>query len=82
MLDSWKRFRISAALLSKHNIIIIINLFRQVFNVSVCSAQRKIFVIAYMLQFFLIAVFAVARHYQRESSNLPPIGYLPSQSQQ
>ena len=27
-------------------IIIIINLFRQVFNVSVCTAQRQVFVIA------------------------------------
>ena len=68
MLDRWKRFRISAALLSKHNIIIIISLFRQGFNVSVCSALQKIFVIACVLdimrfenilQFFLIAVIAV-----------------------
>ena len=30
----------------------------------------------------LIAVIAVARHYQRELSNLPPIGHFPAQSQQ
>ena len=51
MPDSWERFKISTALLSIHNIVII-NLFRQVFNVSVRSAHRKIFLIAYMLQFF------------------------------
>ena len=87
MLSSSKRFKISAALLSIHNIIIIaINLFRQVFNVSVCYAQQEIFVIACafdimqcdnMLQKFLIAVIAVARHYQRELPNLPPIRHLP-----
>ena len=44
MLGGW---RTSTILLLIHKIIIIItNLFRQVFNVSVCSAQRKIFVIA------------------------------------
>ena len=56
-----------------HNIIIILNLFPQVFNVSVSSAQRQIFVIARvfdimqfdnMLQKRLIAVITVTRHYQ------------------
>ena len=47
MLGSSKKFKVSAALLSIQNIIIIIiNFFRQVFNVSVCSAQQKIFAIA------------------------------------
>ena len=47
MLGSWKKFKISITLLSIHNIIVVIaNLFRQVFNVLVCSAQRDIFVIA------------------------------------
>ena len=45
-----EKFKISTTLLSIHNIIILcfctINLFRQVFNVSVCSAQPKIFAIA------------------------------------
>ena len=81
MLDSWKRFKISTALLSVHNIMII-NLFRQAFNVPKCSAQRKIFVIGYMLQISLIAVIAIVLHYQRELTNLAPIGHLLSQSQQ
>ena len=75
--------KIGTALLSIHNIIIIIiNLFRQVFNVSVWSAQRKIFVTAcifdimqydFMLQNILNC---------RELSNLPSIGHLSAQSQQ
>ena len=32
--------------------------------------------------FFLISVIAVARHYQRQWSNFPPIGHVPAQSQQ
>ena len=61
------------------------NLSLQVFSVSVCSARQKIFAIACafdimqfdMLQKFLIATIAVAHHYQRELSGLPPIGHLP-----
>ena len=50
MLGSWKMFKIRITLLSIHNIIIFyfINIFRQVFNASVCSTQAKIFVIAYV----------------------------------
>ena len=51
--------------------IIIINLFNHVFNVSVCSAQRQVFVIACfdIMQF-------------REFFKFPPIGNLTAQSQQ
>ena len=46
-LFSWNVFLNIIETVSIHNsIIIIINLFRQVFNVSVCSAGQKIFVIA------------------------------------
>ena len=55
-----------------HYYIILINLSRHVFNVSVCSAQRRIFVI--------VSVFDIIQ--LRELSNLPPIGHLPAQSQQ
>ena len=52
-------------------IVIIMNIFCQEFNISVCSAQRKLFlVLCYsdiiqfdnLLQMFLIAVIAVASH--------------------
>ena len=74
-------------LLSIPNIIIIVmNIFCQVFNVSVCSAQQKIFVTACTFDMcnlttcyknLLIAVITVARYYQRELLNLPAIGHLP-----
>ena len=66
MLSSWKKIKISTILLSLHNIIvIIINLFGQEFNVSECSAQWKIFVIACAFDtVFLMAVIVVACHYQ------------------
>ena len=60
-----------------------IYLFRQVFHVSVCSVQQKIFVIACafdimqfnnVLQKFLIAVIEIAPHYQQELSNILPLG--------
>ena len=45
MLDSCYKFQISTIILSIHNIvIIIINNYRHEINVSLCSAQRKIFV--------------------------------------
>ena len=62
------------------------NIFCQVFNVSVCSAQQKIFVTACTFDMcnlttcyknLLIAVITVARYYQRELLNLPAIGHLP-----
>ena len=92
MLGSWKKFKISITLLSIHNIIVVIaNLFRQAFNVLVCSAQRDIFVIACVFDImkffttcydnFLITVIAVAHHYQRESLTLPAMGHLPVPSQ-
>ena len=52
------------------------------------SAQRQIFVIARVFgtcilttcyKHILIAVIALARHYQQELSKFPPIGYLPAQ---
>ena len=64
-------------------------LFRQVFNVSVSSAKRQIFVNARVFDTcnlttcyknVLIAVITVAHHYQRELSNLLSIGYLPAES--
>ena len=67
--------------------MIIINVFHQVLNVSVCSAHHKIFAFTYtfdimqfdnMLQTFFNASFRGSRHYQPELSNLPAIGYLPA----
>ena len=90
-LAAGKKIKISTKLLSIHNSIIIINLFRQVFNVSVYSAKWKIFVIACFwhhtiwqhVKIFLIAVLLVACcNQQRELSNLPTIGHWPAQSQQ
>ena len=52
-VDAWqlaKKIKISTTLLSIHNVIIInINLFSQVINISVCSAERKIFVVVFVL---------------------------------
>ena len=60
-LARWKKFKISTTLSSIHNvIIIIINLFHQVFNVLVCSTQRKIFVITRVfeiMQFDMLQIF-------------------------
>ena len=55
---------------------------------SVCFAQPKIFVIAYifdimqldnLLQIFLIAVITVGSHYKQELSNLPTCSVFPQQ---
>ena len=73
MFDSCQKFQIKTILLLIHEIIIIIirYFFHQEFNVLVCSAKQKIFVITFvfdimqfdnLLQFFLIAAIAVARH--------------------
>ena len=64
--------------------MIIINLFNQVFNVSVSSTQRQIFLTALVFDIMqvLIAVIEAARHYQLELWTLLPIEHLPSQSQQ
>ena len=73
MLDSCLKFQISTTLLSIHNIIvIIINNLCQIFNVSACSEERKIFVITSvfdimqfdnMLQFFFLIVAIVVARY-------------------
>ena len=68
-----------------------INLFRQEFNVSVCSAQRKIFVITCvfdtmkfdnLLHFFFNYSYFSSTSYKLEVSNLSPIRHLPAQTQQ
>ena len=71
-------------------IIIIINLFCRVFNVSMSSELRQIFVIARVFDIMqidnilyknvLIAVIAAAHYYQRELSNLLPRIIKPSKS--
>ena len=90
MLDTSKKLKINTTLLSIHKMMIITkNLFCQVINISVCSTEQKISVIAFdfdimqfghMLHFRLIAVIGIC-HYQRELLNLPPTGHLPTQSQ-
>ena len=64
--------------------------FRQEFNVSVCSAQGKIFVITCvfdimqfdnLLQFFLNCSYRSSTSYKLELLNLSPIWHLPTQSQ-
>ena len=71
-------------------IIIIINLFCRVFNVSMSSELQQIFVIARVFDIMqidnilyknvLIAVIAAAHYYQRELSNLLPRIIKPSKS--
>ena len=90
MLDTSKKLKINTTLLSIHKMMIITkNLFCQVINISVCSTEQKISVIAFdfdimqfghMLHFCLIAVIGTC-HYQRELLNLLPTGHLPTQSQ-
>ena len=70
-------------------IIIIINLFRQESNVSMCSAQWKIFVITCvfdimqsdnLLQIFCNCSYRRSRPYKLELLKLSTIGHLPAQS--
>ena len=83
----------STTLLLIHDIIIsiIINLCRQEFNVSVCSAQLKIFVITCvfdimqfdnLLLIFFNCSYRGSMSYKLELLNLSHIGHLPAQSQQ
>ena len=72
-------------------IIIIINLFRQESNVSVCFGQWKIFVITCvfdimqsdnLLEIFCNCSYRGSMPYKLELLKLSPIGHLPAQSQQ
>ena len=77
------KFLILAGSLHKGNVSLDFkNLFRKEFNISLCSAQQKIFVITCffdiiqfdMLQCFLIAAIAVARHTNENYRTFHPSG--------
>ena len=77
MIGNWKRFQITTALLSIQNIIII-NLFRLVFIVPVCSVQREIFVIACVLEIMHFDYFNYFNCIYLESTSLPTSIIKPS----
>ena len=92
-LTAVQKLQISATLLLIHDIIIIIiiNLFRQEFNESVCSGHWKIFVITCifdimqfdnLLQLLFNCSYRGSMSYKLELLNLSSIGHLPPQSEQ
>ena len=93
MLGSCYKFQISTTLLLIHDTIIVIitNPFCQEFNILVCSAKRKIFVIICVfeimqfdnfLQFFFNCSCRRSASRKLELLNLSPIGHLPAQIRQ